>query len=167
MDRLAVHIAARKQQGDLVVFSIHWGSNWGYEIASEQRRFAHWLIDKAGVDIVHGHSSHHPKGIELYHGAPIFYGCGDFLNDYEGIARYDDYRVDLTLAYFISWNFRTGSVTRVVMTPLQIKKFRLQYPSLQDQKWLQQALARACDALETGVSDLKDGRFELAVGSSE
>ncbi len=43
-------------------------------------------MDEAAVDIVHGHSSHHPKGIEAYKGKPILYGCGDFLSDYEGIG---------------------------------------------------------------------------------
>jgi poly-gamma-glutamate synthesis protein (capsule biosynthesis protein) len=160
-NRLAADITARKQKGDLVVFSIHWGSNWGYEIPSEQRRFAHWLIDKVGVNIVHGHSSHHPKGIEFYHGAPIFYGCGDFLNDYEGIGRYDDFRDDLTLAYFVTLNPRTGRVSRVMMTPLQIHKFRLRYPAKQDQQWLQKTMERECSNLKTDVSELKDGRFEL------
>ncbi|MCK5093543.1 MAG: CapA family protein, partial [Spirochaetes bacterium] len=48
-----------KQQGDIVVVSIHWGSNWGYEIPPAQTEFAHKLIDEAGVDVIHGHSSHH------------------------------------------------------------------------------------------------------------
>ena len=46
------------------------------------------LIEEAGVPVVHGHSSHHPKAIEVYEGRLILYGCGDFLNDYEGIAGY-------------------------------------------------------------------------------
>jgi poly-gamma-glutamate synthesis protein (capsule biosynthesis protein) len=163
ISRIAADISARKQRGDLVVFSIHWGGNWGYDIPSEQRRFAHGLIDEAGVNIVHGHSSHHPKGIELYHGVPIFYGCGDFLNDYEGIGRYNDFRDDMRLAYFVTLKPGTGCVSRVVMTPLQIHKFRLQYPSLQDQQWLQKTMVRECAYLETAVSELEDGRFELGV----
>jgi len=30
----------------------------------------------------------------------ILYGCGDFLNDYEGIRGYEEYRGDLALMYF-------------------------------------------------------------------
>ena len=48
-----------QQQGDIVVVSIHWGGNWGYHIAPAQVKFAHKLVDEAGVDIIHGHSSHH------------------------------------------------------------------------------------------------------------
>jgi len=65
-----------KQAKDLVVFSVHWGGNWGYRISDEQIEFAHKLIDDAGVDIIHGHSSHHVKGIEIYKDKPIIYGCG-------------------------------------------------------------------------------------------
>ncbi|MDI9848565.1 CapA family protein [Rhodoblastus sp. 17X3] len=43
---------------------MHCGPNWGYEVAKEERRFAHALIERVGVSIVHGHSSHYPKPIE-------------------------------------------------------------------------------------------------------
>ena len=46
------------------------------------RDFAHRLIDLGAADIVHGHSSHHPLPIEVYRGKPIFYGCGDLINDF-------------------------------------------------------------------------------------
>jgi len=54
-----------------VAASTHWGGNWGYRINCKQRRFAHSLIDVAGVDVVHGHSLHHVKGIEIYKNRPI------------------------------------------------------------------------------------------------
>ncbi|HEX6201320.1 MAG TPA: CapA family protein, partial [Thermoanaerobaculia bacterium] len=52
-----------RQPGDLVVASIHQGGNWGYPVPAAERRLAHALIDRAGVAVVHGHSSHHVKGI--------------------------------------------------------------------------------------------------------
>jgi len=36
-----------KEKKDIVLVSIHWGSNWGYEIPTEQIDFAHKLIDEA------------------------------------------------------------------------------------------------------------------------
>jgi hypothetical protein len=84
------------------VASIHWGSNWGYEISPEQRDFAHRLVESETVDIVHGHSSHHPRGIEVHRRRPILYGCGDFVNDYEGIRGQEEFRSDLVLGYFLS-----------------------------------------------------------------
>jgi poly-gamma-glutamate synthesis protein (capsule biosynthesis protein) len=38
------------------------------------------------VDVVHGHSSHHCKGAEVYRGRLVLYGCGDLISDYEGIS---------------------------------------------------------------------------------
>lgn len=28
--------------------AVHWGSNWGFEVPAEQRRFAHALVDVGG-----------------------------------------------------------------------------------------------------------------------
>jgi poly-gamma-glutamate capsule biosynthesis protein CapA/YwtB (metallophosphatase superfamily) len=78
---VADRVMALRRPGDLIVVSIHWGSNWGYRIPDEQKTFARALIDQAGVSIVHGHSSHHPRAIEIYRDRLILYGCGDFLND--------------------------------------------------------------------------------------
>jgi poly-gamma-glutamate synthesis protein (capsule biosynthesis protein) len=74
-----------RRSQDITIASIHWGPNWGYQVPAEHVRFAHRLID-SGVDIVHGHSSHHPRPIEVYRNRLILYGCGDFINDYEGIS---------------------------------------------------------------------------------
>jgi poly-gamma-glutamate synthesis protein (capsule biosynthesis protein) len=85
VDVVAERVAAVVRTGDIVVVSIHWGPNWGYHVPSSHRRFARALIDRAGVHVIHGHSSHHPLGIEVYRNRPILYGCGDLINDYEGI----------------------------------------------------------------------------------
>jgi poly-gamma-glutamate capsule biosynthesis protein CapA/YwtB (metallophosphatase superfamily) len=65
-ERIANHVATLRRAGDLVVVSIHWGSNWGYQVPDEHRIFAHALIDCGGCDLLHGHSSHHVRPIEVY-----------------------------------------------------------------------------------------------------
>jgi len=127
---------------DVILVSIHWGSNWGYEVSDAQQRFARALIDHAGVSIVHGHSSHHAKGIEVYRDRLILYGCGDFLNDYEGIRGYEQYRGDLALMYFAGVDAASADVVSLEIVPLQIRNFRLARPSRQDVEWLQQTLDR-------------------------
>ena len=59
-DDVAAQVLAHKRDSDVAIVSVHWGSNWGYAIAPNEIAFAHRLID-AGIDIVHGHSSHHPR----------------------------------------------------------------------------------------------------------
>jgi poly-gamma-glutamate synthesis protein (capsule biosynthesis protein) len=131
-----------KKQGDIVVASIHWGGNWGYEIPREQSEFAHKLIDDAGIDVIHGHSSHHVKGIEVYKERPVVYGSGDFLNDYEGIVGGEDFRSDLALMYFVSMDPGTGKLARFQMTSTHIKRFKANRASRLDVLWLRDTLNR-------------------------
>ena len=151
-------VEAVKQPGDVIVISIHWGNNWGYRIPYEQKRFAHELIDKAGIDIIYGHSSHHPRPIEVYKDKLIIYGAGDLINDYEGIYSRGKktkfnlkkirhlwknfkrgnriFRNDLVLMYFVSVEPSSGKLKNLMTVPMQIKKFKLNYPSEKDAEWL-------------------------------
>jgi len=129
-----------KRPGDIVVASIHWGDNWGYAIPHEETEFAHNLIDHAGVDIIHGHSSHHAKGIEVWHGKPVIYGCGDFINDYEGIGGNEQYRGDLGLMYFVQMEPASGKLTGLRLNPTQMKRFRVGRASPADALWLMDML---------------------------
>jgi poly-gamma-glutamate synthesis protein (capsule biosynthesis protein) len=150
-----------KKQGDIVVISIHWGGNWGYEIPREQSEFAHMLIEDAGVDVIHGHSSHHVKGIEVYRDKPIIYGCGDFLDDYEGISGYEDFRDDLGLMYFVSMEPLTGNLVYLRMTPTQIEHFRVNRASREDASWLRDTLNREGKKLGTLVGLNEDNTLTL------
>jgi poly-gamma-glutamate synthesis protein (capsule biosynthesis protein) len=150
-----------KRAGDLVVVSLHWGGNWGYEIPQSQRRFAHRLIDEAGVDVVHGHSSHHPKGVELYRSKPILYGCGDFLNDYEGIGGYEQFRSDLVLMYFVTLDSATGMLARLEMTPFRIRRFRANRAGREEAKWLRDTLNRVSQPLGSQVTLREDASLEV------
>jgi poly-gamma-glutamate synthesis protein (capsule biosynthesis protein) len=147
---------------DLVVMSIHWGGNWGYTIPKEERELAHLLIDRVGVDIVHGHSSHHPKAIEVYGGKPIFYGCGDFVNDYEGIGGYEQYRGDLTLMYFVSFDMRQGTLRAVEMAPLRMRRFRLSRASRRDTQWLATTLQRESARVGSSIELQQDHSMLLS-----
>jgi poly-gamma-glutamate synthesis protein (capsule biosynthesis protein) len=142
VEAVAQQIAAVKRPGDVVIASIHWGGNWGYAIPDAHRRFAHALIDRAGVDLVHGHSSHHPLAMELYRGKLVLYGCGDFLNDYEGIGGHPALRGDLSLLYLPVLNSRDGRLMEMTMRVMQIHRFRLRRASWQDRQWLAGVLDR-------------------------
>jgi poly-gamma-glutamate capsule biosynthesis protein CapA/YwtB (metallophosphatase superfamily) len=82
-----------QSQASLAVFSVHWGPNYSWQPCAEIRELARFLIDECGIDIIHGHSSHHVQGIECYGGKLIIYGCGDFVDDY---AVTPGYRNDLS-----------------------------------------------------------------------
>jgi poly-gamma-glutamate synthesis protein (capsule biosynthesis protein) len=140
--RIADRIARVKSPGDLVVASIHWGGNWGFGVAREESAFAHRLVDAAGVDLVHGHSSHHPKGIEVYRGKLILYGCGDFLNDYEGIGGYEEFRPGLGAMYLVDLDAATGRLIGLEMVPTRVRRFQIARAETNDVLWLADALTR-------------------------
>lgn len=162
--RIKEDVERVKRAGDIAVASIHWGSNWGYAIDPEEREFAHGLIDQAGIDVIHGHSSHHFKGIEVYLEKPILYGCGDFLDDYEGIGGYEEFRSDLVLMYFVSMERRTGRLGDLKMVPMRIKRFRLHRISEQDARWLRARMNRECARLGSRVELGADNVLTLKWG---
>jgi poly-gamma-glutamate capsule biosynthesis protein CapA/YwtB (metallophosphatase superfamily) len=140
-----------KEEGDVVIASIHWGGNWGFDIPGAHRRFAHRLIDSSGIDIIHGHSSHHVKGIEIYRDKPIIYGCGDFITDYEGIGSHKEYRGDLGLMYFAYVNALDGRLKELRLIPTRMRRFQVTRPSTADVRWLRDTLNREGKAFDTGV----------------
>ena len=144
-------VQAMKRNGDIVVASVHWGGNWGYDIPRRQTEFARRLVDDGGVDIVHGHSSHHVKAIEVYKGKLILYGCGDFLNDYEGIGGYEEFRADLSLMYFATLDSSTGNLLDLQMAAMQIRRFQIQRASQADTRWLGDTLNREGQAFGTRI----------------
>jgi poly-gamma-glutamate synthesis protein (capsule biosynthesis protein) len=154
-------IGEHSGHGNIVVASIHWGGNWGYGISRHQRDFAHRLIDTAGVDLVHGHSSHHAKGIEVYQRKGIMYGCGDLLNDYEGINGHEDYRGDLGLMYFPVLDAENGDLVQLTMTPVGMRGFRISRAPIADARWLGTTMHRECQKLGAGVVSQPDGTLQL------
>ncbi|MGH9456385.1 MAG: CapA family protein [Thermoanaerobaculia bacterium] len=145
--------------GDRVVVSIHWGGNWGYAVPAEQERFAKTLIDEGGVDLVHGHSSHHPKRIEVYRDRLILYGAGDLINDYEGIGGYEEYRPDLAMLYLPKLT-PDGAFDSMILAPMRVRRFRLERAATEDTEWLRRRVQR--EAVGATVDLDSDGLLVVA-----
>jgi poly-gamma-glutamate synthesis protein (capsule biosynthesis protein) len=153
---LAARVIADRRAGDVAVVSIHWGDNWGYEVSREQVDFAHQLIDR-GIDVVFGHSSHHVRPVEIYNQKLILHGCGDFINDYEGISGYESYRGDLALMFFPVLEPATGRLVTLTATPLQMRRLRLSRASASDTEWLCDTLNRISTAFGVRWTVTRDG----------
>ncbi|WP_137701356.1 CapA family protein [Marimonas lutisalis] len=130
--QVRAQIGPIRQPGDLLLISLHWGGNWGFDIPAGQRALAHALIDEVGADIVFGHSSHHPKAIETYRDRIIFYGAGDLINDYEGIGGHADYHPDLGLAYILDIAPGRGRLIRLEKLAYRRRRFRLERADAQE-----------------------------------
>jgi poly-gamma-glutamate synthesis protein (capsule biosynthesis protein) len=135
-DAAAQHLAAiaraDRRPGDVTVWSLHWGDNWVAQVPAAQRRFARALIDLGAADLVHGHSSHHPLPLELHRGRLVLHGCGDLINDYEGIAPGPQprrqgmgLRGDLNGLYFATLA-PDGHLRALEVVPMQLRRLRLQ-----------------------------------------
>ncbi|MGW1800072.1 CapA family protein [Streptomyces sp. NPDC001984] len=149
-----------RRPGDIVVASVHWGPNWGYGVSPSEVRFAHALLD-AGVDVVHGHSSHHPRPLEVYGDRLILYGCGDLVDDYEGIGGYESFRDDLRMLYLVSVEADTGRLAGARMVTLQARRMRLEHASPQDTEWLRAVLDRHSRGFGTRIEGGPDGTLTL------
>jgi len=158
---VATDIKAHRNEGDRVVFSVHWGGNWGFPVTAAQRDFAHGLIDQAGVDLVHGHSPHHVKGIEVHNGRLVLYGCGDFIDDYEGIGGEERFRGELGLMYFPEIGRDDGRLVALQMVPTRIRHLRVNRAGGEDRGWLLATLQRECRKLGSDVVAREDGSFAL------
>ena len=163
-DSTADDLAARLREdglpGDVRVVSVHWGSNWGHDVPPEQRRFAHRLVD-GGVHVVHGHSSHHPRPLEVYRGCLVLYGCGDLVNDYEGISGYEEFRADLRLLYLPRLEAGTGRLVSLRMVPFRARRLSLERAGAADVQWLARVLDDAGRLLGTRVRSDAEGELEL------
>ncbi|MGH8838891.1 MAG: CapA family protein [Jiangellaceae bacterium] len=157
---LLERVRQAKHRGGVVVVSIHWGSNWGYRVPTADVQLAHLLID-GGVDVLYGHSSHHPRPIEIYQGKLVLYGCGDLVDDYEGIAGYETYRDDLRLLYLATIHVESGRLSALRMIPFQARQLRLHRASAEDGTLLANVLDRISRSFGSGVDMAPDGTLVL------
>lgn len=159
---LASRVRALAAPRDRLVVSIHWGSNWGHEVPASHVALAHALVD-AGVDVVHGHSSHHPRAVEVYRDRLILYGCGELIDDYEGIDHQDrrGLRSDLVLAWLPTLDPATGSLAALAMAPLRIRRMRLERAAPDEGAWLARTLSAASAPFGTRI--VVGDRGELAL----
>ncbi|KAJ5636289.1 Polyglutamate biosynthesis protein [Penicillium longicatenatum] len=138
----------------LKIFSVHWGSNYTWCPSDQIRSLAHFLIDECGVDIVHGHSSHHIQGVEVYRGKVVIYGCGDFVDDY--MVR-EKYRNDLGAAWRViikEGEDKSLMLDRLEIFPTRVDQFRanLLEKGDKDHRWIREKIRELSGELGTTVS---------------
>jgi poly-gamma-glutamate capsule biosynthesis protein CapA/YwtB (metallophosphatase superfamily) len=159
--RIAEQVTRARRPGDVVVVSLHWGENWVARVPVEHRRFARRLIELGAADIVHGHSSHHPLPAEVVAGKLVLYGCGDLINDYEGIESRGELRSDLGCLYFATVDRTSGRLQQLRIVPMQLRRFRLGAAGPDERAWLERLLHRGGASLGTRVEADRDGSWLL------
>ena len=117
---------------------------------------------RPGRALVDGHSSHHVKPFEVYHGRLILYGCGDWLTDYEGIGGHEEYRPELSLIYFPRLDPKTGRLVDLEMRPTRMERMQLHRTDERQAEWLADALTRPDSPSPPTVGPTPEGYLRLA-----
>jgi len=93
-----------------------------------------------GVDVIHGHSSHHIQGVQIIERKNqtrglILYGCGDFVDDY---AIDEQYRNDLSGIFRLnlsSDNRKSIRLHSLSVFPTRCSNFQVNQLPQEDPDW--------------------------------
>ncbi len=106
-------VKALKGKADIIIVSLHWGTEFSDYPTEEQRRIAHSLVD-AGANLIVGHHPHCLQGVEVYRGSLIAYSLGNFVYDKQTRPKSQE---GLLLKVF----FNERSISRATLYPVLIK----------------------------------------------
>ena len=159
-----VSAACGKTGPPLKVFSVHWGPNYSWSPDKEIQSLARFLIDECGIDVIHGHSSHHIQGVEKYKGKLIIYGCGDFVDDY---ALIPGYRNDLSAIWRLSLSQSEGKLkmNKLEIFPSRIRQFQAELldASDPDHDWVRSKLREQSSHFGTVTQDRLGEKGQLVI----
>jgi hypothetical protein len=87
-----------RRLANLVVVTVHWGSELLEWPNAEQRRAADWLV-RHGADLVIGHHPHVIQPMECLQGKPVFHSLGNHLFDQKYPASKEGILADCRIAH--------------------------------------------------------------------
>ena len=172
-EQLKPLIAKARADADLVLFSVHWGPNYQWIPDPSIQKLAKWMIHE-GVDVIHGHSSHHLQGLEIIDRKDqtcglILYGCGDFLDDY---AVEEAFRNDLSALFrlhlVVSSDEQTKKVIRLdslSIYPTRCSNFQVNRLNRDDPdwRWIKQKLVQLSHVAGKTWAEGQDSEFTLSI----
>jgi len=81
-DRIRADAAAARAAGaELVVVSLHWGTEYQHQPDAFQRSTAEAILPGSEIDLVIGHHAHVVQPIEMVHGRYVVWGLGNQLSN--------------------------------------------------------------------------------------
>lgn len=163
-ERLKQLLQSNVPSSALKIFSIHWGPNYSWHPSSKIRSLAHFLVDECNVDIIHGHSSHHIQGVEVYKKSLIIYGCGDFVDDY---AVDEEYRNNMSAVWRV--HVKEGGMklkpTKLEVFPTAIRGFQAQRLDIgeKDHAWVCERLRKLSSYYDTSFEKDLDAEGQMVL----
>jgi poly-gamma-glutamate capsule biosynthesis protein CapA/YwtB (metallophosphatase superfamily) len=91
------------------------------------------------------------------------YGCGDLVDDYEGISGHQQYRDDLRLLYLPRLDPTSGELIELKMAPLQARQMRLHRASAENARWLRKTVDKVSRRFGSRIDLGADGWLTLQI----
>ncbi len=121
-DTALYYLNKLKDSVDLIIVSMHWGTEYTHFPNKEQKKIGHFLIDN-GANIVIGHHPHVVQEMEYYHSGIIIYSLGNFIFDQIGKERNE--------GIIFTCKLTKNGIKDIVLIPYKIRRFR---PTLLEHK---------------------------------
>lgn len=99
---------------DVVMVSMHWGTEYTHVPTAEQRRQAKYLAD-LGVDVIIGHHPHVIQPIEFIDDTLVIYSLGNFISAQDGVNK----RVGMMAAFTINKTTTDGVTTDISISDVK------------------------------------------------
>ena len=112
IEKMKENVEKAEHRADIVIVSMHAGTEYKSEPDGFQKSFAHAAID-AGADLVIGHHPHVVQPVEKYNGGYIMYSLGNFVFD-------QMWSEETRLGAMAEVIFRDGKVSSVGFLPVKI-----------------------------------------------
>jgi poly-gamma-glutamate synthesis protein (capsule biosynthesis protein) len=140
---------------DMLIVSLHWGSNWGYEPPIEHQEFARLLGD-VGADVIFGHSAHVFRGVQIYAGRPILYSTGNFIDDYaiDRVERNDE-------SFVFVLETEDSNFSRLKLFPTVIENCSARRAIGSEKDAIEQKMQFLCESMKSRSVMKKDGTGEF------
>lgn len=105
-------IEALRDKVDVLIVSMHWGTEYTNTPTNEQRQIAEYL-SSLGVDIIIGHHPHVVESIEYVNDTLVIYSLGNFISAQDGINKRTGLIAALTINKHVVEDKTTISITDV------------------------------------------------------
>lgn len=141
-DRLSEAVSSLQGEADLIVVSLHWGTEYSDYATEAQRETAHRLVE-AGANLIIGHHPHCLQGVEIYRGSLIAYSLGNFVYDKQRLPKCQE-------GLLLKASFQGPLLKKVHIYPVVIEK---EQPRLADGEAADAVLRRTAElSRELGTS---------------
>ncbi len=104
---------ARKAGAQLVVVSLHWGTEYRHEPDAFQRQTAADLLPWPDIDVVVGHHAHVVQPIERVEGTLVVWGLGNHLANQQDVPKSDGLTAVLVASKQGSGRYRVDQVLAI------------------------------------------------------